>query len=696
MRMAAISSSPAVAASEEARPAAIRRWAAWVASIVGVALAAWALVSSISGSPSASGPVLGAVVLVWAISGVVLSIRSPQEPLGFIALAGSAVAAAGGLSDWFQPVALALVPALGLHLLVGMPTGALYSRVRRTMLLLGYTVAVVVASFLWVARPDFPLWPAIVEAIVALLLGLSALVARYRTTDGIGQRRIKWLAWSIVVAGGLSIATLALDALVSWPDDVGRIATGATVLVPLALLAGTSRRLGGVIDSLLVRTILFGGLALVVAAVYVGVVLGLGRVPRESERTLLVLSMVAAGLATLLYFPAHARLERLAKRLVHGGRRAPSEAVRTFGAHMSRAVPLDELLLQLVESLRRFLGLVSAEVWTASGAELHVAVSDPDRARGSIPLAEAEAATLARAGVSGPAWAKVWLPGMLAGREDASLRLAPIVHSGELLGVLTVERAPDTLPFTPDEDRTLAELARQVGLTLHNVRLDSALQASLEEVRRQARELQASRSRIVAASDAARRRIERDLHDGAQQHLVALAVKTSLAKQFSERDPARANSILEELGADIQATVQELRDLAHGIYPPVLADKGLPEALTSAARRSTHSTDVLADRIGRYPPEIEAAVYFCCLEALQNAAKHAGEGAHAQVSVREEAGGLLFEVTDDGVGFDTRSKRTSAGFTNMNDRVGAIGGNLRVESTPGTGTRVSGVIPLPS
>jgi len=233
-----------------------------------------------------------------------------------------------------------------------------------------------------------------------------------------------------------------------------------------------------------------------------------------------------------------------------------------------------------------------------------------------------------------------------------------------------------------------------VGLTFHNVRLDSALQASLDEVRRQADALQASRGRIVAAANAERRRIERNLHDGAQQHLVALAVKVRLARQLAEKDPVKSDQLLQELGGDLEDALQELRDLAHGIYPPLLADKGLPEALASAARRSTLPVQVRAEEIARYSQELEAAIYFCCLEALQNAGKYAGEEAQVTIRIWEEAGGLLFEVADDGAGFDVKKMGVGAGFTNMNDRLGAIGGTLRVESAPGRGTKILGTIPL--
>jgi signal transduction histidine kinase len=289
----------------------------------------------------------------------------------------------------------------------------------------------------------------------------------------------------------------------------------------------------------------------------------------------------------------------------------------------------------------------------------------------------------------------VWLPQLLAGREDAIMRVAPITHSGQLLGLIVAVRPPKGDAFRTDDETVLAELARQVGLALHNVQLDSALQASLDEVRRQAEELRASRSRIVAASDAARRQIERNLHDGAQQHLVALAVNLRLARQLAEQDPDTSKAMLDQLAHDLQEAVQQLRDLAHGIYPPLLMDRGLVEALQAAAGRSALPTDVEAEDLGRFTPEIEAAVYFCCLEALQNAGKHAGEGASATIRVWKEEGALLFDVADNGAGFDPASRpNLGAGFVNMSDRVGAIGGSLKVQSAPGKGTKISGRIPV--
>jgi signal transduction histidine kinase len=173
-----------------------------------------------------------------------------------------------------------------------------------------------------------------------------------------------------------------------------------------------------------------------------------------------------------------------------------------------------------------------------------------------------------------------------------------------------------------------------------------------------------------------------------------LAVKVKLVKNLLEADPNAAKSMLEELGGDVQEAVQQLRDLAHGIYPPILVDRGLGPALESAAGKAALPTSVVAEGVQRHRQEIEAAVYFCVLEALQNAGKHAGEGKSALVRVWEEPGVLLFDIADDGAGFDTKTKGLGAGFTNMSDRLGAIGGTFSVEAAPGKGTKISGRIPL--
>jgi signal transduction histidine kinase len=240
-----------------------------------------------------------------------------------------------------------------------------------------------------------------------------------------------------------------------------------------------------------------------------------------------------------------------------------------------------------------------------------------------------------------------------------------------------------------DELKRLYEALEEQAAELTD--LNRTLESRVAE---QTEELRASRGRVVSAADAERRRIERDLHDGAQQHLIGLAVHLRLVRDLGDSDPNAAREMLDALGADVQETLEQVRDLAHGIYPPLLQDRGLADALAAAAGRATIPTRVDASRTGRYDPVVEATVYFCCLEALQNAAKHAGEGASAVIAVREDDGGLLFEVVDDGAGFDASDARGGVGLTNMRDRVGAVGGTVRLESTVGGGTTLAGLIPL--
>ena len=207
-------------------------------------------------------------------------------------------------------------------------------------------------------------------------------------------------------------------------------------------------------------------------------------------------------------------------------------------------------------------------------------------------------------------------------------------------------------------------------------------------------EMRASRARIVAASDEARRNVERDLHDGAQQYLVLLQLRLGQVRRILETDPHEAASSLDEAIQELNRALAELRDLAHGIYPAVLESDGLPGALLAAAERSSMPVTVDADGVGRYAQELEAAVYFCCLEALQNAAKHAGDGAKVSVRLSQDDGQVLFEVVDDGRGYDAATMGPSAGLQNMVDRIGALGGELRIESTPGAGTTVRGAVPI--
>jgi signal transduction histidine kinase len=244
---------------------------------------------------------------------------------------------------------------------------------------------------------------------------------------------------------------------------------------------------------------------------------------------------------------------------------------------------------------------------------------------------------------------------------------------------------PPSEPVTPAEEKLLSDLASQAGLMLRNVRLTAELKARLVDLR-------ASRQRLVAAQDQERRRLERNLHDGAQQQLVALAVKQRLAQGLVRQDPDKAAQMLADLQTETAEALENLRDLARGIYPPLLADKGLPTALEGHARKVHLPVTVEADGLGRYPQEVEAAVYFCCLEALQNVIKYA-DASHVSVNLSTEAGQLTFSVIDDGKGFVPGTEPSGSGLQGMSDRMEALGGVLEVRSEPGIGTTVTGRIP---
>lgn len=404
---------------------------------------------------------------------------------------------------------------------------------------------------------------------------------------------------------------------------------------------------------------------------------------------LVLLALMAAAAVVAGVTSAAGRRRRDASNL------GAIELVRTsFAGRLAKGDPLDELLVHAVDVLGSAMSADSAEIWLVEAGKLQLVAGAPQRASREIAITPEEESITANATVSGAAWLKTWLPALLEGRSSESVRLAPISASGRLLGLIVVERAARADRLGKDADVIVAELAREVGAGVQRQRLDASLQRSLEQLRQQAVDLQASRARIVVAADAERRRMERDLHDGAQQYLVAIAVKARLIEQVARTDLTRANALIRELGGDVEAALDEMRTLAHGIYPPLLSSDGLGSALAAAGRRASIPVHVEIAGARRYPPEIEAAVYYCCLEALQNAAKHAGETAAATIRVWEENEALHFDVSDDGLGFDLEHKGLGTGLTNMSDRLGAVGGTLHVDSSPGSGTRLSGVIPL--
>jgi len=645
-----------------------------------------------------------ALVIAWAIAATVLARAADRTAYWLIALgalAGAVALTAARIGEQqhaarvLATLAGPLVIAISFHFLLALPDGRLGGPGWRLVAALGYASAVGTGIGLAVAGQPFPLMAGGLIWLLAVLTALPATRLRYLKAAGRDKERMQWLGTGVLVAATVALISAVLNLLVGWPESAGAVAASASALVPLAVIGAEWPPLARHGGSVLVHALSAAGSAAVVAVVYLVIVLGLGEAPgNNADRRLLGFSIIAAALAAIGYLPVRGRLIAFATRFVYGTREAPGESLRTFGSRMTRAVSMDELLLQLAESLRKTMRLDCAEIYTGAGDVLERTVSVPDAGGKSIVLTDRERPVVARAGMSGSAWASVWLPALLDGREQAQLRVAPISHAGELLGLIVVERAARADAFTDEDDRVLTELARQAGLAFHNSQLDSALQTTLDALRKQADELRESRARIVASGDAERRRVERDLHDGAQQHLVALAINLRLARDIVAEDPDGAGEMLGQLADDVQLTIKELRELAHGIYPPLLADNGLGDALAAAASRNPLKVVVtVADDIGRYPAEVEAAIYFSCLEALQNAAKHAGD-ATVELKLWTESGGLLFSVTDDGPGFDPAVARRGHGFVNMADRLGAIGGTVRWDSKPGHGAAVNGSVPL--
>jgi signal transduction histidine kinase len=243
--------------------------------------------------------------------------------------------------------------------------------------------------------------------------------------------------------------------------------------------------------------------------------------------------------------------------------------------------------------------------------------------------------------------------------------------------------------LTPAEDKLICDLAAQVGLVLRNVGLTEQLGKRLAD-------LQASRRRIVTAQDDQRRRIERDLRDGAQRQLLAVASGLTQAEALAGQDEERERTLVAQLKAGAREALETLRDLARGIYPPLLAEQGLASAVSAHAGKAPLPVIVDAAEVGRYPPDIETAVYFCCVEAVQNAARHAPQST-VRIRLRGSAEDVSFEISDDGPGFDQSQVRSSAdggGLQRMADRLAALGGSLHIDARPGCGTAVAGRIPV--
>jgi signal transduction histidine kinase len=507
-----------------------------------------------------------------------------------------------------------------------------------------------------------------IAGLVVILASLSTVVAvrgRFKRAVGEERQQLRWLVAVATVAGVLFVLNFLvlqiLFAVVKGLPDIFIYGLLSLVLtiglgVPGAYLIAIYRYRLYDLDLVVKKTVVFALMVAAVVALYllVAVVVPLLIVGKGGN---LQVGAVVLGVAIgLLVFPVRARAQRLADRLVYGRRATPYEVLTSFSGRVGETYSTDDVLPRMAQVLGQGVGADAARIWLVVGSSL--------RAEASWPAGLPSVSAVPFVGGSVPA---------IAGHDVVAVH-----HQGEMLGALSVTM-PANDPMTPAKERLVRDLAEQAGLVLRNVRL-------IEDLR-------SSRQRLVVAQDEERRKLERNIHDGVQQQLVALAVKLKLADTLVDRDAEKAHASLAQLQTDTQQTLEDLRDLARGIYPPLLADQGLVAALESQGRRASTPVTVSSDGVGRYGRDVEATVYFCALEALNNVAKYA-DASSVAIALAERDGALEFRVVDDGEGFDRGDTSYGTGLQGMADRLDAVGGSLAVQSRPGEGTTVSGRVPL--
>jgi signal transduction histidine kinase len=507
--------------------------------------------------------------------------------------------------------------------------------------------------------------------IVALVSALSSVVAvrqRFKRSAGEERQRMRVLVFVASIAGsfftlqwviGLGGELLGVggenqDAPI-FGIFFGLTAFTLAVGVPLAYLVAIFRYRLYDLDLVIRKTVqyavlvvIFMLLGFVMVAAVPALVLGVGSGPD------ILPILLFSALLSVVFLWLRPRAARLANRFVYGKRATPYEVLSEFSERVGETYSTDDVLPRMAQLVAEATGAKRADVWLRVGSQLRPEASWPDGI--DVPASRS---------LSGDAI------DASGGEHTTEVR-----HQGDLFGAITLEPSLDD-PMNPAKETLVRDLAAQAGLVLRNVGL-------IEDLR-------GSRQRLVAAQDEERRKIERNIHDGVQQQLVALTVQLRLAEQMTERDPAKARELLAGLQSRSNEALEDLRDLARGIYPPLLADKGLATALQAQARKSTVPVTVEADGVARYPQAVESAVYFSCLEALNNVAKYA-DASRVEISLAQRNGSLEFRVADDGRGFDPTDIGYGTGLQGMADRLDAIGGAVIVDSSPGAGTTVVGTV----
>jgi signal transduction histidine kinase len=535
-----------------------------------------------------------------------------------------------------------------------------------------------------VINPTGILWaggviPAISEitggaALLAAVLAGASLMARFRSRRGDERQQIKWLAFvgaAFLAEFALTLAVAAIlgngPAADAWGNAMYGVMFATLGLgIPAACAVAILKYHLYDIDVVISKALVYAVLAAFITAVYVLLVVGVGTLAGLGGRPSLGLSILATAVVAVLFQPVRERARRLANRLVYGRRATPYEALAQLSERMAGTYATEDLLPRMALIVAAATGADRTDVWLRDGDVL-------------------------RADASWPAGAGAPSPVPLAGGElpadTGAGHLVAVRHRGKLLGALSVTKKRGDA-VTPTEDRLIGNLATQAGLVLRNAGLTEQLLARLAELR-------ASRERLVTTQDTERQRLERDLREGPQLELAGLAGKLGDAARALDHDEARAKALLNEVTAEIAGALANLRELARGIYPPLLADMGIAAALDAQARKAPVPVSVETDGIGRYPEEIEAAVYFCALEALRSAAWHAG-ATRASVRLSANGGDLRFEVTGDGQGPGAGTGPWGADLQAMADRVDALGGEIRIDAPPGRDTTINGRVPAPA
>jgi signal transduction histidine kinase len=494
-------------------------------------------------------------------------------------------------------------------------------------------------------------------ALACSALGIVSFVLRFRLSEGEERAQLRWLMFVGALILGLFVIGMLLPRKPEGiPDTVGDILftiffTVIIVGIPAASAIAIFKYHLYDIDVVISKTVVAALLGVFITVVYVGVVVVVGRLFDGAD---LALSIAATALVALLFQPARDRAQHLANRLVYGVRATPYEVIAGFSGRVAETVSVDDVLPQMAEAAGTGVGATTAGV---------------------------------RVLVPGTTRDESWPAGTA---RSAGAVAFPVAWHGETVGEIWVER-PRNEPLAPTEELLLRDLAGQAGLALHNVRLHEELAIKVAEVDEQAMALARSRERLVTARDAQRRGLQRDIQEGPERTLRAIGQRL---EQVDVRDRG-ASDFVDELSERTNAALDELRNLARGIFPPLLSDKGIVAALEGHIRKvGAHATIDAAPRfdVTRFDDDVEACVYFCALQAIQNVIRHAGN-APCRVHVHADDDTLSFEISDRGPGFDPAVTARGMGLDIMQDRVDALDGTLTVTSALGAGASIAVRIP---